>query len=153
MPAATVPPSLLTHIALPVRDLEATLAFYAKYTTLVKIHERHDDDTDLRSVWLANERDVTTAGAARFVIVLICGHLPKKITGDIKEEYGFLRSIAHLGISLNTRDEVDQIAAMAKVEGCLLLGPMYRNEVVGYICVITDPDGNNVEFSVEQVLG
>jgi lactoylglutathione lyase len=30
---------------------------------------------------------------------------------------------------------------------------MYRNEVVGYICVITDPGGNNVEFSVEQVLG
>ena len=28
-----------------------------------------------------------------------------------------------------------------------------RNEVVGYICVVTDPDGNNIEFSVEQVLG
>jgi hypothetical protein len=24
---------------------------------------------------------------------------------------------------------------------------------VGYICVVTDPDGNNIEFSVEQVLG
>ena len=87
------------------------------------------------------------------VIVLICGKLPTKITGDIKEEYGFLRSISHLGISLNSRDEVDHIAAMAKEEGCLLLGPMYRNEVVGYICVVTDPDGNNLEFSVEQDLG
>ena len=148
-----VPPGLLTHIALPVRDLDATLAFYAKYTTLAKIHERHDETTGLRSVWLANQRDVTTEGAARFVIVLICGKLPTKITGDIKEEYGFLRSISHLGISLTTRDEVDLIASMAKQDGCLLLGPMYRNEVVGYICVITDPDGNNVEFSVEQVLG
>ena len=106
----------------------------------------------MRSVWLANERDVTAEGA-RFVIVLIAGKLPTKITGDIKEEYGFLRSISHLGISLNTRDEVDQIAMMAKEDGCLLLGPMYRNEVVGYICVVTDPDGNNLEFSVEQVLG
>ena len=42
---------------------------------------------------------------------------------------------------------------MAKDDGCLLLGPMYRNAVVGYICIVTDPDGNNVEFSVEQVLG
>ena len=42
---------------------------------------------------------------------------------------------------------------MASEDGCLLLGPMYRNEVVGYICIVTDPDGNNVEFSVEQVLG
>jgi hypothetical protein len=30
---------------------------------------------------------------------------------------------------------------------------MYRNPVVGYICLIRDPDGNNLEFSVEQVLG
>jgi lactoylglutathione lyase len=152
MDPSAPPSSLLTHIALPVRDLDATLAFFAKYTTLVNIHERCDPDTDMRSVWLANARDVTEAGA-RFVIVLICGKLPTKITGDIKEEYGFLRSISHLGISLETRQEVDDIAAMAREDGCLLLGPMYRNEVVGYICVITDPDGNNVEFSVEQVLG
>jgi predicted lactoylglutathione lyase len=146
------PASLLTHIALPVRDLDATMAFFAKYTSLINIHERHDADTGLRTVWLANSRDVTDEGA-RFVVVLICGSLPTKITGDIKEQYGFLTSIAHLGISVESRDEVDRIAAMAKEDGCLLLGPMYRNEVVGYICIVTDPDGNNVEFSVEQVLG
>jgi len=91
--------------------------------------------------------------SATFVIVLIAGSLPKNITGDIKEEYGFLRSISHLGISCETRDDVDRLAAMAKEDGCLLLGPMYRNVVVGYICVVKDPDGNNLEFSVEQVLG
>jgi lactoylglutathione lyase len=152
MNRSSAPPSLLTHIALPVRDLDATLAFFDKYTTLVNIHERIDPESGLRSVWLANQRDVTDE-AARFVVVLICGKLPTKVTGNIKEEYGFLRSISHLGISLDSRDEVDQIAAMAKEDGCLLLGPMYRNEVVGYICIVTDPDGNNIEFSVEQVLG
>ena len=144
--------TLLTHIALPVRDLTATLAFYEKYTNLAVIHERTDATTGLRSVWLANERDRTDA-AARFVIVLIEGKLPTNITGDIEERYGFLTSISHLGLSLDSRAEVDAIAAMAKDDGCLLLGPMYRNEVVGYICVVTDPDGNNLEFSVEQVLG
>ena len=144
--------SLLTHIALPVRDLEATLAFYAKYTKLVNIHERQDPETGLRTAWLANARDITDAGA-RFVIVLIHGKLPTNITGDIKEQYGFLKSISHLGISVESRAEVDRLAEMAREDGCLLLGPMYRNEVVGYICVVTDPDGNNIEFSVEQVLG
>jgi lactoylglutathione lyase len=147
------PPSLLTHIALPVRSLEATLAFYERFTTLVKIHERHDPETGLRTAWLANERDTEGTDVARFVIVLIEGKLPTAITGDMQEEYGFLTSISHLGISCTTRDEVDQIAAMAREDGNLLLGPMYRNEVVGYICIVTDPDGNNVEFSVEQVLG
>jgi len=147
------PPGILTHIAIPVRDLEATLRFYEKYTTLANIHERFDEETGLRTAWLANERDRTLEGAARFVVVLICGKLPTKITGDIKEEYGFLTSISHLGISLDSREDVDRIAAMAKDDGCLLLGPMYRNPVVGYICIVTDPDGNNLEFSVEQVLG
>ena len=100
---AAPPTSLLTHIALPVRDLDATLAFYEKYTTLRKIHQRHDPETDMRSAWLANERDVAKDGHARFVIVLICGKLPTKVTGEIKEEYGFLRSISHLGISLSSR--------------------------------------------------
>jgi len=40
-----------------------------------------------------------------------------------------------------------------QADGTLVLGPMYRNEVVGYICLLRDPDGNNVEFSVEQDLG
>lgn len=145
--------TVLTHIALPVRDLAATLAFYAKYTNLVVIHEREDPETGLRTAWLANERDRTTAGAARFVIVLIEGKLPTQITGDIEEKYGFLTSISHLGLSLDSRNEVDRIADLAREDGCLLLGPMYRNEVVGYICIVTDPDGNNLEFSVEQVLG
>ena len=88
------------------------------------------------------------------MIVLIHGKLPTKITGDIKEQYGFLQSISHLGIS--RREHAQRSTAsptMAREDGCLLLGPMYRNEVVGYICVVTDPDGNNLEFSVEQDLG
>ncbi|MBN4083888.1 VOC family protein [bacterium AH-315-A03] len=153
MTKTTPPPeSLWTHIALPVRSLDDTMAFYDKYTTLENIHERQDPETNMRSVWLANPGDKTEQ-AARFVLVLIEGSLPKQITGDIKEEYGFLTSISHLGISLNTRDEVNQIAAMADEEGILVLGPMYRNDVVGYICLIKDPDGNNIEFSVEQILG
>jgi catechol 2,3-dioxygenase-like lactoylglutathione lyase family enzyme len=147
------PTSLLTHIALPVRSLADMLAFYERYTTMKVIHQRVDPETDLRTAWLANERDITEHGA-RFVIVLIEGQVPRNVVGDaIEEHYGFLTSFSHLGISLDTRADVDRVAEMAKEEGCLVLGPMYRNEVVGYICLIRDPDGNNVEFSVEQVLG
>lgn len=147
-------PTLLTHIALPVRDLEATLAFYARFTNLKVIHRRYDEQTMMSTAWLANERDITVDEAARFVIVLIEGALPRDVVGDdIEEHHGFLTSISHLGLSVDSRDEVDRIAERARAEGCLLLGPMYRNAVVGYICIVTDPDGNNLEFSVEQVLG
>jgi catechol 2,3-dioxygenase-like lactoylglutathione lyase family enzyme len=147
------PVSLLTHIALPVRSLADMLAFYERYTTMKVIHQRVDPETDLRTAWLANERDITEQGA-RFVIVLIEGQVPRNVVGDaIQEHYGFLTSFSHLGFSLESRAEVDRVAALAKEEGSLVLGPMYRNEVVGYICIVTDPDGNNLEFSVEQELG
>ena len=61
-PAHEPPPSLLTHIALPVRSLDDTLAFYEKFTTMVKISERHDGETKMRTAWLANERDITGPG-------------------------------------------------------------------------------------------
>lgn len=154
MTAIKAPPtSLLTHIALPVRDLQAMLDFYGRYTTMKVIHERFDPETSLRTAWLANERDITEQGA-RFVIVLIEGSVPRAVVGDeITEQYGFLTSFSHLGLSLDSRQDVDRVAALAEEEGCLVLGPMYRNEVVGYICLVRDPDGNNIEFSVEQVLG
>jgi catechol 2,3-dioxygenase-like lactoylglutathione lyase family enzyme len=146
-------PSLLTHIALPVRSIAEMKDFYGRYTTMKVISERTDPDTGLSTIWLANERDITEHGA-RFVIVLIEGDIPRGVVGDeMEERHGFLTSFSHLGISVDSRDEVDRIAALAADEGCLVLGPMYRNEVVGYICLIRDPDGNNIEFSVEQVLG
>jgi lactoylglutathione lyase len=147
------PTTLWTHVALPVRNLEAQLDFYAKHTSMRVVSTREDPETGLRTAWIANERDITATGA-RFVLVLIEGSLPRDVVGDeIKEEYTFLTSISHLGISMETREDVDRIAAIAKAEGTLVLGPMYRNPVVGYICLVRDPDGNNIEFSVEQDLG
>lgn len=150
---AAPPTSLLTHIALPVRSIADMTAFYRRYTTMKVISERTDEETGLSTIWLANERDITPDGA-RFVIVLIEGDIPREVVGDeMEERHGFLTSFSHLGLSLNTREEVDRVAALAKEEGCLVLGPMYRNEIVGYICLVRDPDGNNIEFSVEQKLG
>jgi catechol 2,3-dioxygenase-like lactoylglutathione lyase family enzyme len=149
----TPPNTLLTHIALPVRNLEAQLAFYAKHTSMRVVSTREDPETKMRTAWIANERDITPTGA-RFVIVLIEGSLPRDVVGnDIKEEYTFLTSISHLGISMDSREDIDRIGAIAKAEGTLVLGPIYRNPVVGYICLVRDPDGNNIEFSVEQDLG
>lgn len=148
------PNTVLTHIALPVRNLEAQLAFYAKHTRMKVVSTRTDEVSGLRTAWLANECDIRPDGGARFVIVLIEGSLPRDVVGDaIKEEYTFLTSISHLGISLDSRADVDRIADIARQEGTLVLGPMYRNAVVGYICLVKDPDGNNIEFSVEQDLG
>jgi hypothetical protein len=53
-------------------------------------------------------------------------------------------------IEVPTRGEVDQIAARADAEGCLHWPPAQLPPPIGYVCSITDPDGNVVEFSFDQ---
>jgi catechol 2,3-dioxygenase-like lactoylglutathione lyase family enzyme len=142
----------LTHIALPVKDYDKSLAFYERYTSLERVLEKANEESGLRSVWLADP-DRRTEAAAQFVIVLLEGGKRKGAPADAKEEYGFLTSIAHFGISVDSREAVDEIAARAEQDGILVLGPTFRNEITGYIALIRDPDGNNVEFSYGQVLG
>jgi len=41
-------------------------------------------------------------------------------------------------------------AAAARADGILVLDPVYAGPVVGYFCLVEDPDGNHVEFSYGQ---
>lgn len=56
----------------------------------------------------------------------------------------------HLGFYVENRRDVDEIANLAKKNGILMEGPIYAGPIVGYYCMILDPDGNLVEFSCEQ---
>ena len=124
----------LTHVALGVRDLDRTIDFYRKHVNLHVVHERADDGR--RVVWLA-ERPAD----AEFVLVLF------EIPGDGPSGPGNLQ---HLGFAVASRAEVDQAAAAARADGVLALEPMYAGPVVGYFCIVMDPDGNQVEFSYGQ---
>ena len=153
MDSQSKPQSALTHVAIHVRDIPKTVAFYEKYTHLKKIHERLDaESTGTRSVWLSNPADLTSA-ASKFVIVLVEGDIPKNLLGGVEPLYGMLKPISHFGFSMESRAAVDRIAEMAKADGNLVFGPRYLNPEIGYICIIKDPDGNQLEFSHEQVLG
>ena len=124
----------LTHLALGVRDLDRTIAFYCKHVNLHVVHERADDGR--RVVWLA-ERPAD----ADFVLVLL------EVPG---ERPPGPRNLQHLGFAVASRGEVDQAAAAARADGALALEPTYAGPVVGYFCIVTDPDGNQVEFSYGQ---
>ena len=127
----------LTHIALQVRDLDRTIAFYREYCGLEIVHARNDRGT--RVLWLAEpgrERE--------FIIVLMPGG-----RGRVQAEGDY----SHLGIALGSRAEVDAIAQRAKSEGRLVWPPKQEPFPVGYYCGVMDPDGTMVEFSFGQPLG
>jgi catechol 2,3-dioxygenase-like lactoylglutathione lyase family enzyme len=123
----------LTHLALGVRDLERTIAFYRKHVRLHIVHDRNDAGT--RVVWLAErEQD------APFVLVLF-------EVGEPPSQPGTLQ---HLGFAVASREEVDAAAEAARADGILVLEPIYAGPIVGYFCIVEDPDGNKVEFSYGQ---
>jgi len=122
-----------THVALRVRDLDRSIAFYGKYPGLVVCHERVDDGT--RVVWLAER-----AEDPEFVFVLIpMPHAQVARPG-----------VHHFGFTVASRAAVDAVATTARADGILREGPRDAGPVVGYFCVVEDPDGNWVEFSFGQ---
>ena len=126
-----------THIAILVSDVDKTADFYIKYCGLKVVERRYDPNTGYRVVWLGQNLN--------FVIVAF--------ESEKKPIQSLSKPLSHLGFSLSSRSEVDQVAEIARQEGLLNYGPVYFDEVVGYICEVLDPDGNSIEFSFGQKLG
>jgi catechol 2,3-dioxygenase-like lactoylglutathione lyase family enzyme len=126
-----------THVAIHSRDLERSIDFYRRYAGLVEVHRRTDGS--IAVVWLGEK-----GHERRFVIVLLAmDHADAVVPAPM----------AHLGYAVESRAEVDRLAALASDEGVLAQGPMDAGPIVGYFCILTDPDGNSVEFSHGQSLG
>jgi catechol 2,3-dioxygenase-like lactoylglutathione lyase family enzyme len=127
-------PAHLTHVALFVRDPARTIDFYRRYVGLHVVHDRTDDG--VRVVWLSErERDPD------FVIVAIT---------MAPTAGGFPPHMAHFGYAVRSRAEVDAVAARGRAAGLLEQGPLDAGPIVGYYCILRDPDGNLVEFSHGQ---
>ena len=92
----------LTHVALLVRDPEASIAFYARYARMQVVHRRRDEASGRQVLWLS---DLTRP----FVIVLI----------QAERVEGRLDGFAHLGVGCESRAEVDRLCALAREEGRL----------------------------------
>jgi catechol 2,3-dioxygenase-like lactoylglutathione lyase family enzyme len=124
-----------THIALPVSDIDRSIAFYAAYADMQVVHRRHDEHTAV--VWLS---DLTRP----FVIVLIQG-------GTV--DHGLRGMWCHLGVGVASREEVERRCAAAQAEGRTVMGPIDSGYPVGYWAYIVDPDGHNLEISFGQEVG
>lgn len=120
----------LTHVALPVRDLDASIDFYARYAGMQVVHRREG------VVWLSDR-------TRPFVIVLMGG----------SEVAHPLRPAAHLGVGCASREDVDRLCAAARAEGCLVGGPQDYGPPVGYWAFLRDPDGHTLEISHGQEVG
>lgn len=135
--------AMWTHIALPVKDVDATVAWYEKHTHLRVLKRREDDDG--KNAWLADPNEKERA------FVLVAGQFFEGKDPFAPNPHHPMGPFAHIGIELPTREAVDAVADLGREGGWLALGPMqFPKEDVGYICFLKDPDGNTIEFSYDQ---
>ena len=126
-----------THVALQVRDVDRSAAFYERYCEMRVVHQR--EGTTGRVVWLGWGED-----PPMFVIVLL------------EEDYERNEQPPwqHIGMSVDDREMVDEIFERASTDGLKALwAPVDAGPIVGYYCGVPDPDGNVVEFSFGQRIG
>lgn len=125
----------LTHVALPVTDPDASVAFYERYAAMEVVHRRGTTGEGT-VVWLS---DMTRP----FVLVLL----------EVAEVSHVLGGFSHLGVALSSRDEVDRLCELAAREERLAMGPVDSGPPVGYWAFVSDPDGHNLELSFGQEVG
>lgn len=125
----------LDHIALLTKDAEKAARFFCHWAGMSVIHDRKDPGSIHRVMWVRLAQE-----SSGLIIVLV----------EIDEDRPKGR-MDHFGFHVASRAEVDEIAARARVAGILVDEPQYAGPVVGYFCTISDPDGNILEFSAEQL--
>jgi len=127
----------LTHVALPVRDVDVSADFYARYAGMEVVHRRADGGGSdaVGVVWLS---DLTRP----FVVVLLQTEVTHRLGGW-----------AHLGVAVASRDEVDARCAAARAEGVSVRGPHDDGPPVGYWAILADPDGHHLKLAYGQEVG
>src|SRR5438046_8448938 len=99
------------------------------------IHQRESNGVRVIWVQMPTQRD--------FMIVMIENR-------DFKAEG--THSLDHFGIHVESRDQVDDIARRAKAEGRLVIDAYDGGPILGYLCEVSDPDGNVLEFAHDQAV-
>jgi catechol 2,3-dioxygenase-like lactoylglutathione lyase family enzyme len=135
----------LTHVALLVGDVPASVAFYARYAAMQVVHQRADAATGTRVAWITDR-------TRPFVIVLV--EAPPSVPRRLLRLMGKLTpGVQHLGVGCASRADVERLCDEARREGRLRRGPTDSGYPVGFWAFIDDPDGHILEISFGQEVG
>lgn len=124
----------MSHIALVVRDIDKTIAFYEQFAALHVVHRRTAGGDVKEVAWMAD-------GLRPFALVLIGSNALNDTP---------LGPFGHIGVACESPDEVLCLAAEAERRGILRSAPRDDGPPVGLWTYIADPDGNTLELSFGQ---
>ena len=121
-----------THLTIMVSHFERSIAFYSSFCGFSILRDRRREGGG--TVWLGPAVEMNELPT--FLLVVMEGEVSSKLD--------------HLGFQCDSRDEVDEIAALATDLGILVYPPTDSGGSVGYWTMIKDPDGHLIEFTFGQ---
>lgn len=127
-------PPRWTHITINCSDLDRSVEFYTSVCGLSIVRDRRTEGR--HNVWLGPS--VVPDEDPEFVLVMVQDEIKARLD--------------HFGFQCDSREEVDQIAELARSQNFLIDPPTDVGGVVGYFTTITDPDGHLIEFTFGQPL-
>jgi lactoylglutathione lyase len=129
------------HVAVHVRDIDASIAFYSEYGGMEVLEIRGSGGH--RVAWMITP-------TARAVLVLVGEPRPRLRRRLAMLLARILPPSFHLGVALASREDVERLCDRARRAGCLRREPADHGPPVGFYGMLRDPDGNNFELSHGQ---
>lgn len=124
------------HILFKVKDADLSIHFYSEYLGMGAVSDQRDGDGK-RWVWM---RFSENPYAPLFVFTE---------ETHLKSVPGAQAVLPTLSFRLTDLKPVEEISAKAKKDNCLVEPAGYGGHIRGYFCVVSDPDGNLLEFSYQ----
>jgi catechol 2,3-dioxygenase-like lactoylglutathione lyase family enzyme len=132
-----------THNAIETKDIDKTIEFYTDFCEMRIVKDRHDPTTqpdfNRRVVWMA-----PVAEESPLLVIIEEPQMKRR-------EDSWAR---HLGFETGSRDKVGFLYQKAlNRDDCEVTIPEDHGETIGYLFLMTDPDGRIVEFTAGQKVG
>ncbi|MCL2633559.1 MAG: VOC family protein [Oscillospiraceae bacterium] len=123
----------INHIAVYVKDLEQSRAFYEKYFGATANNQYHNPKTGLRTYFLTFE-------CGGRLEIMSKPELPE--VGIISEYLGY----THLAFSAGSNEAVDNLTELMRSDGYTVFSEPRTTGDGYYESCVSDPDGNRIEI-------
>ena len=126
----------IEHLAIWVKDLEASRTFYERYFNASAGAKYHNPTKSFTSYFLSFE------GGPRLELM----HRPDvvKLLQDGQEVMG----LTHFAISVGSRSKVDELTEQLRKDGFSIIGEPRTTGDGYYESVVLDPEGNRIEITI-----
>lgn len=125
----------IDHIAIWTYNLERLHDFYLHYFDIASTEIYYNHSKEFRSYFLLFEGDCR-------IEIMEMPNIGKSKNDPAKHYMG----LAHLGIRLGSRNDVDRLTEIIRADGYKVAGEPHTTGDGYYESVILDPDGNRVEL-------